>query len=60
MGFRVWGLGLRVQDIEFRVWVLGFRVWGLGFRLNRYLREPRHPKKTFPAPQDPQTAPSIP
>ena len=38
LGFRVWGLGFRVQGLGFGVWVLGvsveglgFGVWGLGF-----------------------------
>ena len=31
IGFRVWGLGFRVQGLGFRVWGLGFRVQGLGF-----------------------------
>jgi hypothetical protein len=32
LGFRVWGLGCRVEGLGFRVWGLGFRVQGLGFR----------------------------
>ena len=41
MGFRAWGVGLRVvclrfldQGFGFRAWVegLGLRVWGLGLR----------------------------
>ena len=27
-GFRVWGLGFRVQSLGFRAWGLGFRVGG--------------------------------
>jgi len=30
-GFRVWGLGFRVECSGFGVWGLGFRVEGLGF-----------------------------
>ena len=33
MGFRVDGLGLRVEGLVFGVWCSGFRVQGLGFRL---------------------------
>ena len=31
MGFRVWGLGVRLQAVEFRVQgIIGFGVWGWG------------------------------
>ena len=31
MGFRVWGLGCRVQGSGFKVCDLRFRAWGIGF-----------------------------